>query len=120
MPPEERDPGLLWDSLRQALRIGNSVRGMSQEEYSRDENTRLIVERRLEIMGEIVKRVSNRTTASLSEIPWSGIVGQRNVLAHEYDAIDEDKIWVTVTLSIPELVAVLEAYLANHPPAPDP
>ncbi len=30
-------------------------------------------------------------------VPWVHMAGLRNRLAHEYDAIDEELVWLTVT-----------------------
>lgn len=45
------------------------------------------------------------------EIDWRGIVGQRNVLAHEYGVIDHARLYRTGTESVPLLIAALEKIL---------
>jgi uncharacterized protein with HEPN domain len=50
------------------------------------------------------------------EIPWRRIIGQRNILAHEYGEILVERIWKTAKESIPELVEVLNQLI---PPAED-
>ena len=51
------------------------------------------VERHLEVIGEAAGRVSIEFRKTHSEIPWSRIVGQRNVLIHEYGEIDDALVW---------------------------
>jgi uncharacterized protein with HEPN domain len=43
------------------------------------------------------------------------LVGQRNVLAHDYGEIKQDRIWETATQHAPRLVGMLEPLL---PPPP--
>ena len=38
-----------------------------------------------------------------SKIPWAQIVGMRNILVHEYFAIDLEEIWSTVEKDLPKL-----------------
>jgi len=40
-------------------------------------------------------------------VPWSQIAGMRNRLAHEYDAIDMESVWLTVTVDLPYILAEL-------------
>jgi uncharacterized protein with HEPN domain len=44
---------------------------------------RSAVERQVEIIGEAARRVSDSFRQQHSEIPWSTIMGQRHVLAHD-------------------------------------
>jgi len=42
------------------------------------------------------------------EIPWRKIIAQRNVIAHEYGEIRQERIWTVVSVNIPELIEKLE------------
>jgi uncharacterized protein with HEPN domain len=59
--------------------------------------------RRLEVIGEAANRLTDDFRSHYPEIPWSAIVGLRNVLIHEYDTIDLGRIWETIVKNIPEL-----------------
>jgi len=50
-------------------------------------------ERCIEIIGEAARRVSKATQQLQSEIPWSDLIGQRNILAHEYGQIDHELLY---------------------------
>ncbi len=75
----------------------------------------LAVKRLLEIVGEAARRVSPSFRAAHPEIPWSDMIGQRNVLAHEYGTIKQDRLREVLTLSLPVLIPQLGALI---PPAP--
>ncbi|MBN2313986.1 MAG: DUF86 domain-containing protein [Sedimentisphaerales bacterium] len=47
----------------------------------------------------------------LLDIPWSKIVGMRNVLIHSYFGIDLDVVWSVVEDDLPELKNYIEALL---------
>jgi uncharacterized protein with HEPN domain len=38
-----------------------------------------------------------------SDVPWSAIVGMRNVLVHDYFGIDLAEVWSTVERDLPAL-----------------
>ena len=46
------------------------------------------------------------------EIPWRKIIGQRNILAHEYGQIDHELLYKTAVNDVPELVRLLQTLLA--------
>lgn len=69
---------------------------------------RLLLERRVEIIGEAARHVSEDFRTAHPEIPWRKIVAQRNILAHEYGDIDDEIMWDVATISMPALLRMLE------------
>jgi uncharacterized protein with HEPN domain len=114
MQPEDRDKAYLWDMLDAARAIQEFVREQTLETYLSNRMMRGAVERYIEIIGEAARRVSEDTRQAHPEIPWRAIVGQRNVLAHEYDEVLDEAIWAIATRRIPELIAILEPILPDE------
>jgi len=115
MPPDSRDAACLWDMLVAARKIVASTRSCDLKDYCENEDLRLTVERRLEIIGEAARRLSEGFRSEHPEIPWRLIIAQRNVLIHEYDEIEHERIWLLARKEIPALVAKLESIV---PPPP--
>jgi uncharacterized protein with HEPN domain len=69
MPPEDRDPALLWDMLEAARQIQEFVSGVTLEQYREQLMLRRAVERSIEIIGEAARGVSNTFKARHSDIP---------------------------------------------------
>lgn len=111
MHPETRDPAYLWDMLDAATSIREFTRNATFHEYAGNKLLRSAVERQLEILGEAAKRISAGFKESHPEIPWRQIVGLRNMLAHEYGDIKDNRVWQIVTESVPALIAQLEPLL---------
>ncbi|MGA7934801.1 MAG: HepT-like ribonuclease domain-containing protein [Kovacikia sp.] len=104
----ERDLQSLLDMLQSARIIVNYISGRSKEELTTDLQFQDAMIRRLLIIGEASKRVSETTRQILAQIPWVAINGMRNRLVHEYDEIDLDIIWDTAVKSLPLLILELE------------
>jgi uncharacterized protein with HEPN domain len=117
MQPEAPDQAHLWDMLNYARAVAAEVEGKTYQTYQSDENWRLAIERRIEIVGEAASHVSEAFRQSHPEIPWRPIVAQRNVLAHGYGEIDDRRVWQVATVHIPALVGLLVP-LVGEPPAP--
>ena len=93
---------------------------MSFEQFQADRRTYRAVEREFEIMGEAARNLSESFRAAHPEIPWKSIIGQRNVLAHEYGHIRYDLLWQAITGHLPALIAQIERLLPPPPPDPEP
>lgn len=115
MQPEERDAAYVWDMLDAAKTAVELAEGLEYHHYSQDRKLQLAIERLVEIMGEAARNVSNSFREIHPEIPWRKIIGQRNVLAHDYGDIKHEKMWLLVEKYIPDLISKLEPLL---PPPP--
>lgn len=113
MKPAERDHTLLLDMLAAGREIRAFIGRATAEEFVADRKTYRAVERLLEIIGEAARRISPRTHALHPAIPWRRVVGLRNRISHEYGDIDYEEIFLIATVSIPELLEVLEPMFAK-------
>ena len=83
---------------------------ISFEEFLKDRKTQDAVLRKLEVIGEASKRLSDDLTKSAAEIPWKDIVGMRNKLIHDYFGVDLEEVWKTAKEDIIALKSALEKY----------
>jgi uncharacterized protein with HEPN domain len=63
---------------------------------------------RFSIIGEAARRISDGTKSGLPGIDWRRIVGLRNVVVHEYDAVDYVRHWRVIQEDLPRLIDELE------------
>ncbi len=115
MLPEDRDPAYLWDMLKAAKDIEEFTSGLSYARFSNDKRTRYAVERQLLTIGEAAVHISEDFRTAHPEIPWPSIIGQRNVLAHEYGEILVERIWLVTRKNIIPLIKQLSALLPKEP-----
>jgi uncharacterized protein with HEPN domain len=116
MSPDDRDAAYLWDMLDAATSALSYVVDLSAEEAVSDEMRMSAFERKLEILGEAARRVGQQFAKSHPELPWRGLVGLRNVLAHRYGDIDRARLYETATRELPPLIDQLRGLL---PPLDD-
>jgi uncharacterized protein with HEPN domain len=101
----------MLDAARRTERLTATL---NYPEFVEDERTSLAVERLLENIGEAARHVSSELQDRHAEIPWQGIIGMRNVLAHQYGVVDQRKVWQAAREGIAALIPLLEALI---PPA---
>jgi len=116
MRPEERDAAYLWDMLESARTVSSFMAGVSAEAYARDRKLQLAVERAIEIIGEAARRLSTAFKEAHPEIPWRAIIAQRNVIAHEYGDIKQERLWAVATRRVSELLEQLVPLVQESPP----
>ncbi len=63
----------------------------------------LAVVKLLEVIGEASAKLSNDIRNEYNQIEWPLIIRSRNVLVHEYFAINLDIIWEAVQKDLPKL-----------------
>jgi uncharacterized protein with HEPN domain len=117
MSPEECDAALLWDMLDAAQNGIDMISGRSCEDFAADLTAKLAMERTMEIIGEAARRVSQTTREAHPEVPWRAIIGQRNILAHEYGRIDHLQLYRTASEDLPRLVGLLRNILPPTEPS---
>jgi uncharacterized protein with HEPN domain len=115
MLPEAKDAALLWDMRRAASEIAGFVKDVTYERFQSNNMLRYAVERQILVIGEAAKNVSSKFKDAHTEIPWSAIIAQRNILAHEYGDILVERIWRVATVFVPELIGQLSRLV---PPPP--
>lgn len=48
--------------------------------------------RNFEVMGEVAKRLDDGYRAAHPEIPWRAVAGLRDVLIHQYEGVDLERV----------------------------
>ncbi|MEQ1761320.1 MAG: HepT-like ribonuclease domain-containing protein [Vicinamibacterales bacterium] len=103
-----RDAVYIGHMLDMASKATGKVRGLTREDFDKDENLRLALTRLVQVIGEAARQVSGECAARYPAVPWREIVGMRHKIVHDYLAVDEDVVWQVVTKDLPELVLMLQ------------
>jgi uncharacterized protein with HEPN domain len=109
----KKDPLVYIDDIRDSIEaIKRYTAGLTKEDFFSSAEKQDAVFRRLELIGEAANRLPHEFRNQYSLIPWYKIVGMRNVLIHEYDSIDLDRVWETIKRDIPELEEYIKSILS--------
>jgi len=102
-----RDDTYLVDILESArIALGYALK-KTRDEFSQDLQCQDAIVRRIEIIGEAARRVSQDTRDKNPQIPWREMTSMRNLVIHEYDLVDVGQVWDTVQNKIPPLIEEL-------------
>lgn len=101
----------LHDMLQLALETRDMAAGRSFEAFHNDRIVLRACERTLELLGEAARRVSDDCKHRHPHIPWRNLIGQRNVLAHDYGDVEYSLLFATIQEDLPSLIVELEALL---------
>ncbi len=80
-----------------------STRGISKETFIENKDVRDANIRRLEIIGEAVKNISDKTKRKYPKVPWKEIAGTRDKMIHHYFGVDLNLVWDILKNDIPLL-----------------
>ena len=111
--PRERDLVKCEDMRLHAERAREFLGSHSLAEFLTDNLLHHAVVRCVEVVGEAARLVSDDTRRKAPQIPWSLITGMRNVLAHDYGAVDLEKVYDVVANDLPRL----PGSRSGHPPS---
>jgi uncharacterized protein with HEPN domain len=86
--------------------------------FAADRKTVYAVVRALEILSEASRRLPTELKDRHPEIDWAAIASAGNIYRHEYEGVDENLIWRTVTHGLAELRWIAVAELERMPGTP--
>lgn len=96
MNSEERDTVLLKELL-DLLDLAISRVPLDKEAFLRDLDKRDATALRVQAIGEHLRSFSDGFRASHPELPWRQAIGMRNIIAHDYGALDYEIVWNVVS-----------------------
>lgn len=103
-----RDMAYFIDIAEAAKLALSYVSNMTLEQFLEDIQCQDSVIRRLEIIGEAARRISEESRRTYPDLPWKEMTGMRNLLIHDYDEVDMYLVWQTVQKDLPDLLSRIE------------
>jgi len=65
----------------------------------------------IELIGQACRALPEEFQAQYSGVPWSDIIGMRNILVHHYFGIDLNAVWSVVEHDLPNLKLEVQSIL---------
>ncbi len=95
----------LVDILDAANDIAVFSEGMSYDEYQESKLVRAAIERKFEIIGEAMSRLSKESPETVGEIrEFEKIIAFRNLVIHGCDIVSAPIVWDIIQSKLPSLV----------------
>lgn len=107
----QRDLQFLLDMLQSAELVMIYTAQCSKDEFVENVQLQDSVIRRLLVIAEAARRVSEATRQTLPSVSWQEINGMRNRLVHEYDDVNLNIVWDVVQFEIPPLIEELKLHI---------
>ena len=105
----------VWDAVEACRKIQEFSAGCALKDYLADEMRRRAIERLFEILGEALNRVDVAEPSFRDLVPEMGnAIGMRNRIAHGYDRVRDEAVWLTAKDNVPALYAKLDAWLKKN------
>ncbi|MBI5814350.1 MAG: DUF86 domain-containing protein [Nitrospinae bacterium] len=112
MPPDI--PKLLEDIREAGEFILKSAAGLDFDQFDENRLLRQAVERNFEIIGEALLRIRRSDPKISARIGDElKIIGFRNVIAHGYDMIDNEIVWLIIHNELPVLISKVRDLLKD-------
>lgn len=97
-----RDYKLYLEDIKQAIKsVETYSKGLN---FDKLKNNRMAIDaivRNLEIIGEASKNIPSDVKKENPEVEWKKIAGLRDILAHEYFAVDLEVLWDIIVNKLP-------------------
>jgi len=93
----------IHDILESIQAIEEYVQPTTEEDFYGNRQVQDAVLRRLEIIGEAVKKLDENFRNRYPEIPWKKVAGLRDVLIHEYFGVSLKRVWRVIKIDLVDL-----------------
>ncbi|MDR1404806.1 MAG: DUF86 domain-containing protein [Candidatus Methanoplasma sp.] len=77
--------------------------GDDAEIYYEDRSYQRSTDMSLQQIGETVNKLSSELLERYNEVEWDAVIGFRNIIAHRYEWMDRNRIWMIIRDDIPRL-----------------
>ena len=104
----------LQDILESIREIERRTKGMTFEEFAKNQTTIKAVLYDFIIIGEATRNVQKEIQSRHPLIPWRLMGGMRNVATHEYFQVNLSRVWATIQEDLPTLVPQLQEVLKSE------
>ena len=101
------------DILEAIKKIEKYIKNLEYADFEANNLVLDAVIRNLEIIGEAAKNVPEKTRLANPDVPWSRMIGLRNVTIHEYFGLDVSIIWEIVSKNLPDTKKSIIKLLKN-------
>ena len=110
----QRDYNLYLKDILQAIdKINRYISRLSLHDFMNDDKKTDAVIHNLQIIGEAVRNIPPRIRFNYPDVEWEKIGGLRNIIVHEYFALQIKRIWEILMNKLPILEEQIKHILSS-------
>lgn len=110
MTPRDREA---LERIIECVRAIDAYVSRAGADWPNDDMAVDAIAKRIEEIGEVVKRLTSETLATMPSVNWRGVKGMREVIAHDYDDVDVEVLAGVVRDNLPGLQAAASLALIS-------
>ena len=99
----KKDPRVYLAHILECTQKIERYTAEGKDHFMSDSMVQDAVLRNLEVIGEATKRLDDAYRKTHPQIPWRAVAGLRDVLIHQYEGVDMDRVWNVVVDALPNL-----------------
>jgi uncharacterized protein with HEPN domain len=108
-----KDDRVYLQHIRDALQDIAAYCGSDHGAFFDDRMRQDATLRKLEVIGQAVKNLSEDAKSRQPEIPWKQIAGMRDKVIHDYFGVNLEIVWAVVQKELPKLRVAVEGLLKD-------
>lgn len=82
--------------IQEAIERIEKYATQGRQAFEQDELIQTWIVHHLQIIGEAAHAITATLREQYPAVPWTNIIGMRNILVHDYFGIDTDIVWAVV------------------------
>uniref|UniRef100_UPI00404969CF HepT-like ribonuclease domain-containing protein n=1 Tax=Fulvivirga sp. TaxID=1931237 RepID=UPI00404969CF len=82
--------------------------GLNEQRFLKSKLVQDAVIRKLQIIGEATKKITEPLREEYDNIPWKQMAGMRDKLIHDYMGVDLWAVWAVVEIELPKIKPLLD------------
>ena len=110
---QHKDKILLKKIISEIGKILEFLGNETLENFLTDEKNKYAVSMGAVKIGEFVKNLTLEFRSENSYVAWKKFAGFRDIVAHRYDTLDMEQVYIAVTRDFPELKSQIEKILES-------
>jgi uncharacterized protein with HEPN domain len=106
-----KDPRVYLAHIMECVQKIERFTANGKNHFLQDAMVQDAVLRNFEVIGEAAKRLDDAYRAAHPEIQWHALAGLRDVLIHQYEGVDPERVWAVLENELPSLRTAIAALL---------